>query len=297
MSTNVKQLTVISGKGGVGKSSIISALATIMQEDSILADADVDAADLYLIFTPLETKKEEFISGKKAEILKDKCIECYKCYDACRYDAISKELVVDSMKCEGCGLCYHVCPVDAVSFADSLSGHLMVSQTRIGTMVHARLIPGEENSGKLVTEVRNRAKQIAIKENKKLVLVDGSPGIGCPVISSITGVNLSLIVTEPTLSGIHDLSRAVELVKQFRVPFVLVINKSDINEELTARILKEFGTQALKTYQIPHEHFFTKAMLNQKSVMELDAETEQQKAIQETLREIARSIRHMLNLE
>ncbi|MHA1778520.1 MAG: 4Fe-4S binding protein [Candidatus Heimdallarchaeaceae archaeon] len=292
-----KQLTVISGKGGVGKSSIISALASHMHKYIVLADADVDAADLYLIFSPEETKKEEFVGGKKAHLHKDTCIECFKCYESCRFNAITEDLIIDPLKCEGCGLCYYVCPVNAITLEDSVSGYLMVSKTRIGTMVHARLTPGEENSGKLVTEVRTRAREIAAHEHKPLVLIDGSPGIGCPVISSITGSNLALIVTEPTISGVHDLGRAVELVKQFHIPFILVINKSDINDEITAQILQDFSSVALRTFTIPNDLFFTKAMLNKKSVLELDARTDKQATIQTTIKEIAQVIKQLLKIK
>ena len=194
----MKELVVISGKGGTGKTTLTASFA-FLAKDAVLADCDVDAADLHILAHPRVIHEEDFRGGAKAAIDLQKCVKCGACTEACRFGAISEGFVVTALSCESCGVCFHVCPAEAVSLEEGLNGHWFISETRLGQMVHAALLPGEENSGKLVALVRNQAKVSARKLNKSLILVDGAPGVGCPVISSITGADHVLIVTEPTL--------------------------------------------------------------------------------------------------
>ncbi len=293
---NVKQVTVISGKGGTGKSSLIASLAYLMKDYTILADADVDAADLYLIFTPDVKEKREYQGLKLAKIDEDLCTKCGLCRDACRFDAITEDIQIDDFKCEGCGLCYHVCPEKAISLNERISGHYMKSDTRIGTMVHARLIPGEESSGLLVAQVRKTAEAVAKEEKKKLVLIDGSPGIGCPVISSLTGSNLAIVVTEPTISALHDLKRILELLIQFRIPGYIVINKSDINEKVSQEIEEFCQGKNTVIAKIPYNDIFNTAMIQKLSVSEIEDTDTDVQAIQETIKGIAEKIKSFLKI-
>ncbi|MHA1115533.1 MAG: 4Fe-4S binding protein [Candidatus Heimdallarchaeaceae archaeon] len=294
--TDIKQVTVISGKGGTGKTSLISSLAYLLQNYTILADADVDAADLYLIFSPEKSEKTDYYGTKKAVIDFDKCTKCMKCYESCRYGAIDQELNIEIVRCEGCGLCKHVCPVDAITMIERVSGNYFVSDTRIGKMIHARLVPGEESSGLLVAEVRKKALQVAKEKNKSLVLIDGSPGIGCPVISSLSGSHLAIVVSEPTISGKHDLERVLELLKQFNIPGFIVVNKSDINMEITQEIEDKFEKDFPVIAKIPHNHIFTQAMIEKKTVVEIDSEDKSVKDIQETIENIAKLILEKLKI-
>ncbi len=225
-----REIVVISGKGGTGKTTISSSFA-VLEREKVIVDADVDAPDLHVILKPKVMEAHNFKGGKLAVIDKERCVKCGLCRELCRYDAISEDIEVDPFSCDGCALCYFACPNEAISLEDKDAGMWFVATTRAGFMVHARLIPGEENSGKLVTVIRNRAKEIAEDENIRLILIDGPPGIGCPVISSITGVDDVVVVTEPTISGVHDLKRVVELSSNFGVRLHVVINRFDINVE------------------------------------------------------------------
>jgi MinD superfamily P-loop ATPase len=240
--TPARQLVVLSGKGGTGKTTIVAALAALAG-DKVLADCDVDAPDLHLVLDPQVTHSEVFIAGKQARIALQRCNACGDCAEHCRFDAIHLQTetghsvyMVDPTACEGCGLCTRVCASMAVELIDAERGRLFVSDTRCGPMVHAQLDIGAENSGKLVTLVRSRASQVADAKGTVLVIVDGPPGIGCPVIASASGADLVLVVTEPTLSGVHDLKRAAELVQGFRVPLAVCINKADLNEQMCAQV-------------------------------------------------------------
>lgn len=294
---DVRQVTIISGKGGTGKSSLIAALASYLQDHIILADADVDAADLYLIFTPSRTESFDYYGLQKAFIDEEKCIKCGDCKAYCRFDAITNNLTVNPTKCEGCSLCYHVCSVAAITMNDVVSGQYFISSTRIGEMVHAKLNPGEESSGLLVAEVRKTAKTVAAKNNKQLVLIDGSPGIGCPVISSLTGTNFAIVVTEPTLSGYHDLDRILQLLKQFKIPGFIVINRSDINEEIAQNIQDEFNDTYPIIGKIPYNSIFVKAMLEKKSIMEIKSEEKEVKEIQSTIEQFGNLILEKLKIK
>lgn len=234
----IKEIVVISGKGGTGKTTITSSLIPYFQ-DIVIGDCDVDAPNLQILFNPQNSKKESFYGMKKAKLDKELCIECGRCYEVCRFDAVE-----NPKKCESCSICEYVCPVGAIKMVDNEAGEIYVSETKYGKMVHACLFPGEENSGKLVAEVRKKAKKIAQEENKKYILLDGAPGVACNVISSLTGVKKAVIVTEPTLSGLHDLERILELIERFRIKPYFVINKYDLSLEMANKIeefLKDKG--------------------------------------------------------
>lgn len=234
----IKEIVVISGKGGTGKTTITSSLIPYFQ-DIVIGDCDVDAPNLQILFNPQNSKKESFYGMKKAKLDKELCIECGRCYEVCRFDAVE-----NPKKCESCSICEYVCPVGAIKMVDNEAGEIYVSETKYGKMVHACLFPGEENSGKLVAEVRKKAKKIAQEENKKYILLDGAPGVACNVISSLTGVKKAVIVTEPTLSGLHDLERVLELIERFRIKPYFVINKYDLSLEMANKIeefLKDKG--------------------------------------------------------
>ncbi len=264
----MKELVIISGKGGTGKTSIVASFATLA-ENKIMVDCDVDAADLHLILKPEVQKTTEFYSGKNAEIQSDVCIKCGKCIEVCRFDAISADFVVDEIKCEGCGTCYYQCPAGAIKFEQVKSGEWFDSNTRFGKLIHAKLGIAEENSGKLVSEIKTYARYTARENNINLIIVDGSPGIGCPVIASISGAHLVVIVTEPTLSGIHDAKRVLELTKHFKIPSCICINKYDINPELTEKIKAFCNENDIELIgKIPYSSDFTKAMIKALSIVE-----------------------------
>jgi len=241
----VKELVIISGKGGTGKTSVTAAFA-VLAGQSVLVDGDVDAADLHLILQPQVRQRAEFRSGHIAIIRTDACIGCGNCQAQCRFDAIRPTKAgmafrVDAVGCEGCGVCVRSCPVKAIDFPERVIGEWYVSETRCGPMLHAHLKPGGENSGKLVTQIRAEARQQAQARDLPLLLLDGPPGIGCPVIASITGASQILVVTEPTCSGWHDLERVLGLARHFRVPAWICVNKWDINPAQTERIEKAAG--------------------------------------------------------
>jgi len=220
----MKEIVIISGKGGTGKTSVAAALAFIEPQNLVMADCDVDAPDLHLILQPDILESRDFYGIKRAFIDKEKCIQCGICQDACRFGAIS-DFEVDTPLCEGCGVCQLVCPEDAVEMRDVQAGEAYISQTRFGPLVHAELYPGEEASGKLVAMVREMARDLAAEKNLDLILIDGSPGIGCPVIASLTGVDLALVVTEPTVTGEHDLVRLLDVAGHFGIKTTVCINK------------------------------------------------------------------------
>jgi MinD superfamily P-loop ATPase len=225
----MNEIAVISGKGGTGKTTICAAFGAIA-EKTVMADCDVDAPDLHILFTPKIESSHDFIGSKVAEIDEHLCTQCGLCETACRFGAIH-ESRVDPVACEGCKVCVQVCPEEAIRLKERISGNIYTSTTRVGMMAHAKLIAGEGNSGKLVTEVRKLATEIALANESSTVLIDGSPGIGCPVIATVTGIRLGIVVTEPTMSGIHDMRRVISLLKQFRVTTTVIINKFDINPE------------------------------------------------------------------
>jgi MinD superfamily P-loop ATPase len=263
----MKEIVVISGKGGTGKTTIVASLAVLVKS-KVMVDCDVDAADLFLLLQPVTQERQEFWSGYKAVIDKDKCTQCGLCQDLCRFDAIN-DFQVDTISCEGCGFCYRVCPEEAITMQENLSGSWFTSDTRYGPLVHARLGIAQENSGKLVSMVRQQAKSIAEKQEVNYILSDGPPGIGCPVISSISGVNLAVIVTEPTLSGIHDLDRAISVCQHFNVPVIVCINKYDLNEDNSHQIENYCYSQGIEVAsKIPFDNVVTEALVQGLPVVE-----------------------------
>jgi MinD superfamily P-loop ATPase len=288
----VKQVAVVSGKGGTGKTTLTASFAALAK-DVVIVDCDVDAAVLHLLLEPNTVIEQEFKGAKVAIIDKSKCIECGECEKACRFDAI-KDFIVDPIFCEGCGVCSYICPEDAISLKEKVSGYAFISETRFGPMSHARLTTAEGNSGKLVTLVRHNAKQIAEREGKNLILLDGPPGIGCPVIASLTGVDLAVLVTEPTMSGLQDLERILGVVKHFGVvPFVCV-NMYDINKENTERIV-EFCRQNDVGFvgAIPFDPIVTEAMVARKTVVEYSPNSK----VSDKIREIWGKVVQMLENE
>ncbi len=265
----MKQLTVISGKGGTGKTSITAAFASLTKNNAVYADCDVDAADLHLILKPHIKKTMSFHGLKIAVIDDDKCINCNKCYEYCRFNAIDEDINVIEERCEGCGVCAYVCPTEAIELKDRESGFLYISDTRFGPMSHAILKTAEEASGKLVTMVRENAKKLASEKKKDLIIIDGPPGIGCPVISAITGVDLVLIVTEPTLSAIHDLKRVFDVAEHFNIPSIVLINKYDINLDNTNDITSFCSENNIPIVgKLPYDKIVTEAMVEGKTIIE-----------------------------
>ncbi len=274
----MKELVVISGKGGTGKTSIVAALAALAN-NKVLADCDVDAADLHLVLEPEIKLREDFSGGKIASVEVDRCIGCGQCLEVCRFKAVAPDgpcnekgqftHEIDPIACEGCGVCVWNCPVKAIKFESKVNGEIYTSQTRHGAMVHARLGAAEENSGKLVTEVRKKAVAMAAKEGVELVIIDGSPGVGCPVIASITGASLILVVTEPTQSGMHDMLRVLDLAEGFKIPSMVVVNKSDLNADVVRLMEEELSKRDIPIIgQVPYDDDFTRAQLEMKSVVE-----------------------------
>ncbi len=268
----MKQIVVISGKGGTGKTSIVSALSSIGPK-KVLADCDVDAADLHLILKPTIVEEHDFISGERPSIDLDICTQCGLCIDNCNFEAISDEFKILPEKCEGCGVCSFVCPAGAVTEEPRNCGKWFKSSTRFGTLIHAALGIGEENSGKLVTTVRNASTAAGEIEEAEIVIVDGSPGIGCPVIASLTNADLAVFVAEPTITALHDLKRVYKLTEHFKIPSMVIINKCGINanQENEIKVFcleKEISIAG----ELPYDIGFTKAQIAGQSAVEYDPE-------------------------
>ncbi len=274
----MKEIVVISGKGGTGKTSIVASFAALAK-NIVLADCDVDAADLHLVLHPNIKQTSDFSGGKQASVITEKCTGCGKCQEVCNFnavlfngpanDVVEKTCTIDPISCEGCGVCVHFCPNDAIEFKDAVNGQWFISDTRFGPMVHARLGIAEENSGKLVTLIRKEAKRIASEQNKDLLIIDGSPGIGCPVIASITGADIVLVITEPTLSGKHDLVRVADLTAGFNIPTLVAINKFDLNPDIAEQIEEDACKRNVRVVgKIRYDKAFTKAQIMKCSVVE-----------------------------
>lgn len=269
----MKEIVVISGKGGTGKTSITASFAYLGGADIVVADCDVDAADMHLLMQPDFAKSEDFYSGVIAKIDQDNCIQCGKCAQVCRFDAIpiiDGQYVVQQLDCEGCGYCARVCPANAIAMEEQNVGQCFISTTHAGnTMVHARLGIGAENSGKLVAKVKTEAKRLAEETQKEFVVVDGSPGIGCPVVSSLSGANFAVLVTEPTVSGLHDLQRVYQLVKKFEIKAGCIINKADLNPQMCQKIETFLETEGIvHISNLPYDEVFTKAMTLGQTIVE-----------------------------
>ena len=264
----MKELTIISGKGGTGKTSITASFAALAK-NKVIVDADVDAADLHLVITPKIKKQDDFKGGCIAVIDPDRCTQCGDCRDRCRFDAVSEDFVVDKLSCEGCGVCVYFCPVKAIDFPRQICGQWFLSDTGYGPMVHARLGIAEENSGLLVSLLRKEAKNLAEQAGHDLIIVDGPPGIGCPVISSVTGATGVLVISEPTMSGLHDLKRVNELAAFLKVPAMACINKYDINPEMSDAIIA-YAKENNMAYvgAVPYDRDMTAAMVAQKPLVD-----------------------------
>ena len=276
----MKQLTILSGKGGTGKTTITASLA-VLARNTVLADCDVDAPDLHMLLHPEVIETQEFKGSKLAVIDKTKCDNCGFCREKCRFDAITEAIEVDPIACEGCGVCAAICPADAITMIERVSGYAYISKTKYGFMAHASLNPGEANSGKLVTLVRQNARILSEKENSDVIIIDGPPGIGCPVIASVTGVDIGLVVTEPTMSGIHDLQRALQLLTHFSVTPLVAVNMHDINLDNTEKILSFCKENSIEVVgKIPFNPKVTEAMVNGKTIVEYAPESDVAKEIE-----------------
>jgi len=263
----MKEIVVLSGKGGTGKTVIVGSFAALAKE-KVLADCDVDAADLHLLLSPSERQQSEFWSGQVACIDEDRCTECGLCQELCRFNAI-KDFRVDPVSCEGCGFCSHICPAEAITMKENMSGYWFISDTKYGPLAHARLGIAQENSGKLVAVVRQQAKQIAEERGLDYIISDGPPGIGCPVISSLSGASMALLVTEPTLSGMHDLERVLSVCRHFGVPAMVCINKHDLNEENTRQIESNCLSQGVEIAgKVPFDNVVTQSIVQGIPVVE-----------------------------
>jgi len=266
----MKELVVISGKGGTGKTTVLASFAALAGR-SVLADCDVDAPDLYLLLHPEISEQEEFRAGKLAVIDADRCTRCGRCLEVCRFEAITPDFSVEALNCEGCGACRVVCPAEAVELVERTAGDWFQGQTKYGPMVYARLRPAEENSGKLVALVRKEARAWAEREGIGLLLTDGPPGIGCPVIASVGNADLALIVTEPTPAGLHDFERALALCRHFGVPAMVCVNKFDLNPELDGGIRNFcFHSQVAVTTSVPFDESVSRAINRGVPLVEFD---------------------------
>lgn len=274
----MSELAVVSGKGGTGKTSIVGSFAALA-ENKIMVDCDVDAADLRLILNPENTSTQDFVASNKAKIIQGLCTACGICFEYCRFEAIERiedpevpfrdSFVVNEYVCEGCGVCDYFCPEKAIDFRDVISGQWYRAETKYGPMLHARLGIAQANSGKLVSLLRKEARQIASENSKDLIIIDGPPGVGCSVIASLTGVDLVLIITEPSVSAFHDMERLVQLTSHFGIKTGICINKYDINSELAERIEKSAGEMGLIYFgRIPFSHNFTKAHIRKTPCVE-----------------------------
>lgn len=269
----MREIVVISGKGGTGKTSITSSFAKLGGKDVVVADCDVDAADMHLILKPDFAFAEDFYSGVVAKIDPNTCTNCGLCSEKCRFNAIpivNNQYTIKNLSCEGCGYCEKICPVNAIEMLDQNVGKWFISTTRFeSTLVHAKLGIGAENSGKLVAKVKNEAKRISNENQKDFIVVDGSPGVGCPVVSSLSGAHFVVLVTEPSLSGLHDLKRVHELVKKFNLKSGCIINKADINSDVAKEIVRFLEKESVEHIaNLPYDENFTKAITQGKSVVE-----------------------------
>ena len=292
MNNSVRELVILSGKGGTGKTSIAASFA-VLAGRAVLADCDVDAADLHLILSPEIKRRNVFRSGHEAVIRQADCAACGDCERVCRFGAVRRldsgkeppKYVIDPVACEGCGVCVHFCPEQAIDFPEQTCGEWFVSETRCGPMVHAKLGIAAENSGKLVSLVRAQAREVAKTRGLDLVLIDGSPGIGCPVIASLTGANLALVVTEPTLSGEHDLERALQLAKHFGIPAAICVNKWDLNPSMMERIEHTGRARgAAVASRVRYDTAVTSAQIRAQAVVEC------QSAVADDVRDLWRSV-------
>jgi len=285
----MSEIVVLSGKGGTGKTSLSAALATL-GEKVVVADCDVDAANLHLILEPEDDFQERFITGSKAEIDYDACTHCGMCIASCRFDAIgyhNGKISISELSCDGCKLCFRLCPVQAIRMIDNDKSYWYSGSFRNGLMVHARLSPGEENSGKLVSVVREQARKLSRQTGLQTIILDGPPGTGCPVISSLTGTQAVIVVTEPSHSGFHDLKRILELIESFNIPACVVINKSSLNEQMSVDISSWCADKNIPVIgRIPFDRKLVEAMLHGKSITEWAPESAAAKEIRSIYQQV-----------
>lgn len=271
----MKQIVLISGKGGTGKTVLCGSLVTLASkgDDVVIADCDVDAPDLHLILAP-EIKERHLFNGlPKARIDKKKCTACGKCLEVCRFGAVTEDFEIDGLSCDGCRFCLYICPAQAITMEENISGEYFVSNTNYGPMIHAQLGVAEENSGKLVAIVRNRARQIAEQSKHQMIIIDGPPGIGCPTISSISGVDLAIIVTEPTVTAIHDLKRALSLTEHFGIMAAVIVNKFDLDEKNTGLIEEFCQEKGIKVLgRVPFDPAFPGSIVAKKPLVDYSRE-------------------------
>lgn len=267
----MREIVIISGKGGTGKTSVSSSFAHLMQ-NGVICDLDVDTPDMHIILEPQIKSEHKFVSGVEAVINQESCTQCGKCYSLCRFDAVRQGadgFFTDSISCEGCGVCAALCPAGAISLEEKHCGQWYESESRFGPMVHARLFPGEENSGRLVSLLKQRAREYARESGRDIILCDGSPGIGCPVISSLSGASMAVAVVEPTPSGGHDFLRVADLCDHFRIPVGVLINKADLNQGESEKIAAECAMRGYALLgKIPFSRDVADAMIARKAVTE-----------------------------
>lgn len=282
----MKKITVISGKGGTGKTTLTANFSALAR-DHVIADCDVDAPNMHLLLKPEIEREDTFSAGKLAVRDREKCTDCGLCYKHCRFNAINEDFSINPIKCEGCSVCAEVCPVDAIKMKVVPTGQIYQSFTDYGPMIHARLKAGAENSGKLVSEVRDKAEEKAKTDANSLVLVDGSPGIGCPVIASLNGADLALIVTEPTKSGFSDLKRVIEMIEHFEIEARVIINKFDLNHNMADEIEKFCVSNGLKVLQrIPFSSLFVDSLREGELIVEQYKSSKPARLIKELWQEI-----------
>lgn len=265
------EIVVISGKGGTGKTSVTAALAGIIP-NVLLCDLDVDAPDLHILLDPKVQRQEKFASGREAKIQQSLCTQCGNCAKICQFAAVIQKdegYTINPMRCEGCGVCAALCPAQAIELAERECGEWYISETRFGPMVHAQLYPGQENSGRLVTLLKQEARQLAREQKRDWILCDGSPGVGCPVISSLSGAQLAIAVVEPTPSGRHDFQRVAELCDHFRIPLAIIINKADLNAEEASAIRTLAETKGYSILgNLPFDPIVTQTMVQRRTLTE-----------------------------
>jgi len=286
----MRELVIISGKGGTGKTSLIAAFASLA-ESKALCDADVDAADLHLLTDPSVRERHDFLGGHTAVIDQDRCTECGLCRDLCKWKAVTETFEVDPIECEGCGVCVYFCPEKAIDFPVKTCGEWFISDTRFGPMIHARLGIAEENSGKLVTLVRRETRELAARKTLDLIITDGPPGIGCPVIASIGGASAVLIVAEPSVSGLHDMERVARLAAHFKVPAMVCVNKFDLNLDQTLAIESLAEERDIDVLgRVPFDPVFTRSMIQGKTIFEYNGGSQASSAVEQLWEQVNRTL-------
>jgi len=292
----MKEIVIISGKGGTGKTSFSASFSYLEGSNAVVCDCDVDAANMHLLLDANFANQRDFYSGELAVIDPNICTNCGECFEVCRFDAISQgenTHVVDNISCEGCHYCFKVCPFDAITMQTQNIGDIYTSDIKNSAkMVHAKLGFAAENSGKLVAKVKSKAKELALKEDKEFVITDGSPGVGCPVISSLSGADLVVLVTEATVSGLHDLKRVYKLTQSFNLKCVCIINKYDLNQDVSNEIEDFLANQNVEVIaKIKYDENFTKAMATAQSIIEFNKECELSQTIKQTWNKIKNKTR------